>query len=260
VDLGLSLTILALGFVGSIISGLLGVGGAAVIIPLLLYVPPLLGLGSLDIKEATAIAVTHVFFSTSSGALAHARYQQVDRGLAISSSIGTVLGALVGGVASKFVTGQLLFTVFAATVTAGAAIMLLPAPPSALHDADGKLKFSSPLAALIGAAVGLLIGLLGAGAFMLVPLMRYALRVPMKLAIGTGLVVAAVSAAGGFAAKLATGQIPLLLAAAVTLGALPGAQLGSWLGIRLSGGVLRRLYALLITSIAVGLWFDLLHF
>jgi uncharacterized membrane protein YfcA len=162
-------------------------------------------------------------------------------------------------VASKFVAGQLLFAVFAATVTVGAAIMLLPAPPPALQDADGKLRFNSPLAALIGAAVGLLIGLLGAGAFMLVPLMRYLLRVPMKLAIGTGLLVAAVSSAGGFAAKLATGQIPLLLAAAVTLGALPGAQLGSWLGLRLSGGVLRLLYAMLITSIALGLWYDLLH-
>ena len=258
-DLGLSLTILALGFVGSIISGLLGVGGAAVIIPLLLYVPPLFGLGTLDIKDATAIAVTHVFFSTGSGALAHARYQQVDRGLAIATSIGTVLGALVGGVASKFVTGQLIFTIFAATVTLGAAIMLLPAPPSAVQDAEGKLHFNRTLAALIGAAVGLLIGLLGAGAFMLVPLMRYLLRVPMKLAIGTGLVVAAVSAAGGFTAKLATGQIPFLMAAAVTLGALPGAQLGSWFGRRLSGAVLRRLYAILITSIAVGLWYDILH-
>jgi uncharacterized protein len=259
VDLGLILTILGLGFIGSIVSGLLGVGGAAVIIPLLKYVPPLLGLGSLDIKDATAIAVAQVFFSTSSGAFAHARYQQVDRGLATASSVGTVVGSLVGGVASKYLAGQVLFIIFAVTVTLGAAIMLLPAPPSALQDEKGDLHFHQGAAAAIGLAVGLLIGLLGAGAFMLVPLMRYVLRVPMKLAIGTGLVVAAVSSAGGFAAKLLTGQIPLLLAAAVTLGALPGAQVGSLLGRRLSGGALRRLYAIMITSIAIGLWYDILH-
>ena len=32
-----------LGFVGAFVSGLLGVGGAIVMIPLLLYAPPLLG-------------------------------------------------------------------------------------------------------------------------------------------------------------------------------------------------------------------------
>lgn len=258
-DLMLALALAGLGFIGSVISGLLGVGGAAVIIPLLLYVPPLLGLPSFSVGTATAIAVTHVFFATASGAIAHARYQQVDRRLATAASAGTVLGAVSGGVASSYLSGQLLFLIFAVTVTAGALMMLLPPPGGAPSVSVERQPVSSGGAAMIGAVVGVLIGLLGAGAFMLVPLMRYALRVPTKLAIGSGLVVAAVSSAGGFLGKLATGQIPLLLAAAVVLGALPGAQLGSWIGRRLPGSVLRRLYGLLMTSIAGGLWYDLLH-
>lgn len=258
-DLMLALTLAGLGFVGSVVSGLLGVGGAAVIIPLLLYVPPLLGLPAFGVGTATAIAVTHVFFATASGALAHARYQQVDRRLAAAASTGTLIGALSGGVASSYLAGQVLFVIFAATVTAGALMMLLPPPRGSVMAGAATRAVRFTPAAVIGAIVGVLIGLLGAGAFMLVPLLRYALGVPTKLAIGTGLVVAAVSSAGGFLGKLATGQIPLVLAAAVVLGALPGAQLGSWIGRRLPGGVLRRLYGLLMTTIAAGLWYDLLH-
>ena len=63
----------------SVVSGLLGVGGAAIIIPLLLYVPPRFGFEQLDIRTATGIAITHVFFSTSSGAVAHALRAAADR-------------------------------------------------------------------------------------------------------------------------------------------------------------------------------------
>ena len=41
-------TLLALGLGGGFLSGLLGLGGAIFMIPLLLYVPPLLGVGLLD--------------------------------------------------------------------------------------------------------------------------------------------------------------------------------------------------------------------
>jgi uncharacterized membrane protein YfcA len=40
----LAAVLLALGVVGAFVSGLVGVGGAIVMIPLLLYGPPLLGL------------------------------------------------------------------------------------------------------------------------------------------------------------------------------------------------------------------------
>ena len=44
-DISLLVTLLALGLGGGFLSGLLGLGGAIFMIPLLLYVPPLLGVG-----------------------------------------------------------------------------------------------------------------------------------------------------------------------------------------------------------------------
>ena len=58
--LALAVTFLALGFAGAFVAGLLGAGGAFVMIPLLLYVPPLLGVGQLDIKEVAGVTMAQV--------------------------------------------------------------------------------------------------------------------------------------------------------------------------------------------------------
>ena len=56
--LAFTLTLLALGFFGAFVAGLLGVGGAIVMIPLLLYAPPLLEVGALIWGAAVATAAT----------------------------------------------------------------------------------------------------------------------------------------------------------------------------------------------------------
>ena len=43
--------------VGAFASGMVGVGGAIVMIPLLLYVPPLLAVGSLDIRMVAGVTM-----------------------------------------------------------------------------------------------------------------------------------------------------------------------------------------------------------
>jgi hypothetical protein len=45
----LEITLFVLASIGAFVSGLVGVGGAIVMIPLLYYVPPLLGAGALPI-------------------------------------------------------------------------------------------------------------------------------------------------------------------------------------------------------------------
>jgi hypothetical protein len=50
----------ALGLGGGFLSGLLGLGGAIFMIPLLLYVPPILGVGHLDIKQVAAVSMVQV--------------------------------------------------------------------------------------------------------------------------------------------------------------------------------------------------------
>src|SRR3954465_5601275 len=72
------------GLVGAFASGLLGIGGAILVLPLLLYVPPAIGLPTLGIGTATGLAATQVLFATIAGTVLHGRRGLVDRQLVLA--------------------------------------------------------------------------------------------------------------------------------------------------------------------------------
>src|SRR5205823_7032340 len=76
---GFAVTLFALGFIGAFVSGLVGVGGALVMVPLLFYVPPLLGVGSLDIKHVSGVTMAQVLAAALVGAFAHGRSAMIHR-------------------------------------------------------------------------------------------------------------------------------------------------------------------------------------
>ncbi|HEX6922887.1 MAG TPA: sulfite exporter TauE/SafE family protein, partial [Bacillales bacterium] len=49
------LTVFVIGFVGSFLSGMLGIGGAIVNYPMLLYIPVLLGFTGLNVYEVSGV-------------------------------------------------------------------------------------------------------------------------------------------------------------------------------------------------------------
>ena len=63
----LEITLFILGFCGAFVSGLVGVGGAIVMIPLLYYVPPLLGAGELPIQQVAGLSMTQVVAAAQIG-------------------------------------------------------------------------------------------------------------------------------------------------------------------------------------------------
>jgi hypothetical protein len=102
-------------------------------------------------------------------------------------------------------------------------------------------------------------GLVGAGgAFLLIPLLITVLKVPTRMTIGSSLAITVWTAAAGFLGKLVTAQIPFGPAAALVLGALPGAALGEWASRRFRVRTLRGLLITLITLVAVRVWIDVL--
>jgi uncharacterized membrane protein YfcA len=91
---------------------------------------------------------------------------------------------------------------------------------------------------------------------MLIPLQVFVLRVPTRTAMATGLAAVTPAALAAVFGKLLGGQVQLLPAVLVTLAAVPGAQLGAALSVRLSARLLRRIYAIVVLSVAAGLWYD----
>jgi uncharacterized membrane protein YfcA len=248
-----------LGVVGAFVSGLIGVGGAIVMIPLLLYVPPLLGAGQLDVKAVAAITMVQVFVAAASGVVAHGRYHAVNARLAVTGGIAMAAASLAGAMASHWMQETWLLVVFALMVTTAFVLMLMPAPPSDITVAAEVREYSRPLTATVAASVGLVAGLVGAGgAFLLVPLLLVVVGVPIRVTIGSSLAITALAATAGVIGKLVTGQVPLGPALVVALGAVPGAQLGALASRRLAGDTLKGILFVAIVLTGVRVWWHVL--
>jgi uncharacterized protein len=256
---GLLAVLLVLSLLGAVVSGLLGVGGAIVMIPLLLYGPPLLGVGQLDIRNVAAITMVQVFVAAVSGMLAHRRHRAVNPRLALVGGVSMALGSFTGALASKFVPDEGLLLVFAAMVTAAAAFMFIPTPQTDALTPGQERPFSRSLTTVVALVVGLGAGLVGAGgAFLLVPLLLVVVGVPIRVTIGSSLAITAMAALAGVVGKFVTGQILLVPALVVAVGAVPGARLGAAVSRRLSGTTLKLVLFVVILISGVRVWWDVL--
>jgi hypothetical protein len=112
---------------------------------------------------------------------------------------------------------------------------------------------------LAGLFVGLVIGMNGAGAFLMVPMLIYLFKIPTRVALATVLAIGFPTSCAAAIGKLATGQVPLWASLAVVAGAIPGAQLGSRVSARTPARVLRWTYGVLVSLIATGMWWDVLN-
>ena len=258
--LAFALALVGLGFAGAVVAGLLGVGGAIVMIPLLLYVPPLLGTGALDMRSVSGVTMVQVFVAALSGMIAHRRGRAVHLRLAWIGGTAMAVGMLTGALVSALLPDVVELVIFALMATVAAVLMLLPLETIGVPLFAEQVTFRASRAVAVCLTVGIAAGFVGAGgAFLLVPLLLFVVGIPIRVTIGSSLAITALASLAGVAGKLATGQVPLGPALAVALGAVPGAQLGGMLSRRLSGARLKQALGIIVVLSAVRVWIDLLE-
>ena len=250
--------LIAIGFFAAFMSGLVGVGGAVLLIPLLLYLPPLFGFDAIPIKTVTGITIVQVTGAALSAGLAHLDDGRVDRPLFVVVGLSMAVCAFLGALLSAVVPGLVLEATFATMALVAAAVMLLlrnRTPP----EVDGAPTFNRPLAFGLGAGVGFLAGMVGAGgAFILIPALLYIVRIPLRVTIGTSLWIVVAASIAGLVGKAVTGQIDWPLAFALLAGALPAGVLGAVVSRRTHPSRLATVLGLMIALVAVRMWIDVL--
>lgn len=255
----LALTLVGVGFLGAFFSGLLGIGGALVMFPLLLYVPPLLGVGQLEVKDVIGVTMTLVFVAAVSGFLAHRRQRAVSSRLTTIGGFAGITGSFGGALASKWVDDRWLLVVFAVVATVGAVLILMPGGEDEPAAGAETLRFSPLRLVAVAGGVGLVAGFVGAGGFLLVPLLVIVVGLPVRVTIGSALGITSMTATAGFVGKLVTHQVPFLPALAVALGAIPGAQLGAAVSRRVSTRNLKLVFSITVVLAAARVWWDVIR-
>jgi uncharacterized protein len=259
-SLTLAAILVGLGGIGGFAAGLLGFGGGVLMFPLLYYVPPMLGIGSMSAKMVSATVASQVFFSTISGGIAHFRSGHVSTHLALIAGSVSAASAFAGAITSKWVSERFLLLLFGIVTVLVTIVMFLPAPDEAEEDRFVEASVARLPLMFFSFASGIVIGFLGAGNFIFVPVLIYVLRVPTRIAIGSSLVIAMMNTASGFLGKLISGQLQGLETALVVIGALLGAQAGERVHRLLSSVTLRKIYATMVTLIALRVWLTIFGF
>ncbi|MDA8092255.1 MAG: sulfite exporter TauE/SafE family protein [Nitrospiraceae bacterium] len=256
----LYLFLIAAGGLGGFLSGMLGIGGGIIMFPLLLYIPTLFGLPALGVKGITGLTMTQGFFATLTATIFYKRERLISRDLVLTLGATLFFSSLAGSLISKDMGDRLLLVIYGALALFASVLMLIPR--SYLNDelSGGQVKFNMAAAISCGAVTGVLLGMVGqAGAFIIIPIMLYVLRIPLRVALGSMLAIGLISSTAGMIGKIATGQVRFDLAAALLAGAIPMAYAGGATGRKTHIKSLRWLLAAVISASAIYIWAGILR-
>ncbi|MCE2678400.1 MAG: sulfite exporter TauE/SafE family protein [Burkholderiaceae bacterium] len=193
----LLLALAVLGSFAGFLAGLLGVGGALVMIPFLTYLLHHLDMGTdMAVKMAIATGMSTIVVTSLASTQAHHKAGSVRWDLFKGLTPGLVLGSVVSSLwLFSIIKGTVLALLFGGFTAFSATQMLLDKKPQPSRHMPGVFGQSA-----VGSVIGLVSGLVGAGgAFMSVPFMTWC-NVPLRQAVGTsaalGFPIALVNAMG----------------------------------------------------------------
>ena len=244
------LGLLSGGLVGLLL-GATGGGGSLVAIPLLVYVV------GVPVQNATAMSLIVVGYSALFGAWKESRQQRVHLVSAALFSLTGMIGAWVGAHGHQlvpealvlFLFGNLLLFISVWTFWKNYEGEQNDIPTGCAREFSGRCALK---ALAFGWGVGLLSGFFGVGGgFLIVPALMFLMGFPIRLAIGTSLLIIALISIGGVVGHLKVAHLNVVLTGSVLLGSLIGLLFGAKLTRSIPAHHLRRGVAILIGVIGM---------
>ena len=195
----LLITGIAVGFA----SGLLGVGGCFIMVPVQYWALTSVGVDpTIAIRIAFGTNLLVVLPTAFSGAMTHHRKGAVLWKAGITFGIAGALGAFSGAFIASHLPGRVLTMAFGIAVIIGALRMLTAKPPQITEEPSDNLTSFI----LWGIPLGIVSGIIGiGGGVLMIPIMVYFLRFKMHQAVGTSTALMIFTAAGGSLSYLING-------------------------------------------------------
>ncbi|MGM0896466.1 MAG: sulfite exporter TauE/SafE family protein [Bacillota bacterium] len=245
-----------IGFIGSFISGMLGIGGSIIKYPMLLFIPPLFGLAAFSAHEVSGISAVQVLFATIGGVWAFRKGSFLNYRLILYMGVSILFGSLIGGFGSSSMSENTINIVYGILALIAVVLMFIPTKNVDEQPLD-KVQFNGPLAASFAFVVGVGSGIVGAaGAFLLVPIMLAILKIPIRMTIASSLAITFISSIGATFSKVATGQVEYIPAGIMIVASVIAAPLGVEAGKRIDPKYLRALLTVLIAATTIKIWMD----
>jgi uncharacterized protein len=243
-----------IGYISSIVIGislgLIGGGGSILTVPVLVYL--------FGVEPMLATAYSLFIVGTSSLIGAFPKYKQglISMKTAIVFGIPSIIAVFatrkllvpaipneVFSVAGFVVTKAILMMILFAVLMVAASISMIREKKGKIEKTDVVQKFNYPMILIEGSIVGVLTGLVGAGGgFLIIPALVMLSKLPMKMAVGTSLLIIAAKSLIGFIGDASTngGMMDWKLLGIVTSLAIVGIFVGNMLSKKIDGNKLKK--------------------
>jgi len=239
--------------------GLIGGGGSILTVPVLVYI---LGI---DPVLATAYSLFVVGSTSLVGSFTYMKKQLVDYKTALVFAVPSFITVFL---TRKFIVpalpdpllvlGDIMVTksigimVFFALIMLAASYSMIKGIGKNKPEEETEVKFNIPLIALEGIVVGLVTGLVGAGGgFLIIPALVLLARLPMKMAVGTSLLIIAAKSLIGFLGDISTQTIDWEMLLIFTGLSIVGIFIGSSLSKKINEKALKKGFGWFVLSMAI---------
>ena len=175
--------LLITGIVVGFASGLLGVGGCFIMVPVQFWALKSIGVDpTIAIRIAFGTNLLVVLPTAFSGAMTHHKKGAVLWKTGITLGIAGAVGSFIGAFVASHLPGRVLTVAFGIAVILGAVRMLTAKPPQASEEPPDSLV----LYVLWGLPLGIVSGIIGiGGGVLMIPVMVFFLRFKIHQAVGT---------------------------------------------------------------------------
>lgn len=234
---------IAVGLAAGLLSGLFGVGGGTVIVPLLVLFL------HFDQRLAAGTSLAAIVPTATVGVISYAVHGSVAWVPAIILAVGAVIGAQIGTWLLAKISQTVLRWGFVAFLVVVIVALFLVVPS---RDAELALTWFSGAGLLVlGLFTGVMAGLLGVGGgVIVVPALMFLFGTSDLVAKGTSLLMMIPTAISGTIGNARRKNVDLLAAVLVGAAACTTTALGAWIATLLDPLVANILFAAFLTFIA----------
>lgn len=241
--------IFLLGLIASTLGSLVGLGGGIFIVPILLFLRPLVAeLAHLTPQIVVGTSLLVVSFTALGSTLSNVRHKKIDINSGLFFFLACGPGSMLGALLNKGLNEKLFHFVFGFMMLFVLYLLIKNkrVKPKNIRwhvtkeyiDAEGQRHlygYHRHLAFVLCFLIGLTQGLLGiGGGSLLVPAFILLFWFPTHLAIATSMFIMLLSSLVGSISHILLNHIDWFLLLALAPGALVGGQLGASIGRRLS--------------------------
>ena len=233
-----------IGLAAGLLSGMFGVGGGTVIVPLLVL------FAAFDQRRAAGTSLAAIVPTATIGVISYAVLGDVAWVPALILAAGAIVGAQIGTRLLPRVSQSALRWGFVAFLLVVIVSLFLVVPA---RDAALEVDWASGLALVaLGMGTGVVSGLIGVGGgIVVVPFLMLVFGASDLVAKGTSLLMMIPAALSGTFGNLRTGNVEILPAVTIGAAACTTTAVGAWIATIVDPAVGNALFAVFLVVIAI---------